>query len=146
MITSFWKTLSSLKCAHSSVKIKVESWWLKQILVIKKIYYYSGKIRARQLIFIYSSRLPLLPRTRWRVTWIKTDVVGFWRTFSQLYFEKAETCFFFSAQLSLSFSCTAIRGTNDMTYFTPCWEGTKEAVTVLDRVCCWEPFGFFEQL
>ena len=54
--------------------------------------------------------------------------------------------FFFSARLWLSFSCTAIRGTDDMTYFTASWEGTKEGVTVLDRVCWWEPFGFFEQL
>ena len=68
-------------------------------------------------------------------------------TLSRLYFEKAETCFFFfRTQLSLCFSCTAIRGTDDMTYFSPSWEGTKGAVTVLYRVCCWEPFGFFEQL
>ena len=33
-----------------------------------------------------------------------------------------------------------------MTYFTASWEGTKEGVTVLDRECWWEPFGFFEQL
>jgi len=49
--------------------------------------------------------------------------------------DEEKPVFFFSAQLSLSFSCTAIRGTDDMTYFTPNWEGTKEGVTVLDRVC-----------
>lgn len=104
MITPFWKTLSSLKCVHSGVKFKVESWWLKQTLVLKKISCYSGKIRVRQLIVMYSSRQPRLPRTRWRVTWIKTDVVRFWRTFSRLYFEKAETCFF----LAHNFHCLLV--------------------------------------
>ena len=69
----------------------------------------------------------------------------FLKNFFSIIFRKSRNLFFFSAQLSLSFSCTAVRGTDD-TYFTPSWKGTKEAVTVLDRVCCWEPFGFFEQL
>ena len=150
MITSFWKTSSSLKCVHSCVKLKVESWWLKTNSCYKRYYILLLRQNSRGpinlYIYIYSSRLPRLPRTRWRVTWIKADVVGFWRTFSSIIFEKAETCFFFSARLWLSFSCTSIRGTDDMTYFTPSWEGTKEGVTVLDRVCWWEPFGFFEQL
>ena len=59
----------------------------------------------------------------------------FLKNFFLIVFRKSRNLFFFSAQLSLSFSCTAIKGTDDMTYFTPSWEGTKEGVTVLDRVC-----------
>lgn len=59
----------------------------------------------------------------------------FLKNFFSIVFRKSRSLFFFSAQLSLSFSCRAIKGTDDMTYFTPSWEGTKEGVTVLDRVC-----------
>ena len=99
MITSFWKTLSSLKCVHSCVKLKVESWWLKQILVIKDIiYYYSGKIRVGQLIYVYI--YIFLPAAAFATNEMESDMDKgrrgrFLKNFFLDYIRKSRNLFFF---------------------------------------------------